>query len=58
VLTDASYSKTFRAYAELNADLLDMDQVSHDGKTLRISGIQNFKFGGHAHLEITLEQIY
>lgn len=56
-LSDSSFSKTMRAFAELGANLKETDQIEYDGKTLRITGVQNFKFGGHPHLEISLEEI-
>jgi hypothetical protein len=56
-LTDSSFSKTFRMFAELGANFKEADRIEYDGKTMQITGVQNFKFGGHPHLEITLELV-
>lgn len=56
-LTDSSFSKTFRAFAEMGANFREMDELDYDDKRLRITGINNFKFGGHPHLEISLELV-
>lgn len=60
VLTDSSFAKTFRGFAELDADFQEMDKivrVSESTKEYRITGVQRFDFGGHPHLEITLELV-
>lgn len=57
-LSDASFSKTFRGFAELDANFQESDRLDYEDKTYLITGIQRFKFGGHPHLEISLELLY
>lgn len=56
-LTDSSFSKTFRAFAEEGANFREMDEIEWNSKRMRLTGVQDFYFGGHPHLEISLELV-
>lgn len=56
-LTDSSFAKTFRMFAEQGANFLELDEVEKNSKRYRITGISDFDFGGHPHLEISLELV-
>lgn len=54
---DPSFSKTYRGFAPINADLQPEDEFTYYTKKLRVAGTQLFDFGTHQHMELQLEEV-
>lgn len=57
VITDSSFSKTRRGFADSGADFNEMDEIVYKSKRFRLMGVSDYDFGGMPHLEISLEEV-